>query len=270
MIVDSFIFQSDDVCHVEKSIVRHASMLAPAGMVEIRGASLTDIKTGKTLPSPATVPVGTVEFCRAWMQACGVGEPAPMDYPECLLSYLGRPVRFHIRYAEAPVGHWVKPVRTKAWDAHIKSALRALTPFSVDLDAPAWSSPPIPILAEWRAYVSHGVLHGLGRYDDRESEIDEAHQPGLTETLPEMIAVFDASGDAPVAYALDVALLLDRRLVLMEVTDAWAIGFYRGSCKPLAYARMLAARWQQIASHTTTDKLAEQPQTQLEHKDVLL
>lgn len=237
-------------------------MLAPAGMVEIRFASLKDIETGRTQPSRAFVPVGTVEFCRAWMHACGIDEPAPLDYPACLRHYLGRSVRRHSNYAEAPVGHWVKPLRTKAWNAHVKSALRAMTPFGIDLDAPVWSSPPISILAEWRAYVTHGVLHGIGRYDDLESEIDEEHQPALAETLPEMIAVLEASGEAPAAYALDVALTLDRRLVLMEATDAWAIGYYRGSCKPLAYARMLAARWQQIASPIEPGRIEEQQHTQ--------
>jgi len=74
-----------------------------------------------------------------------------------------------------------------------------------------------------------------------------------------MIAVFDASGEVPAAYALDVALTTYRHLVLMEVTDAWAMGFYRGSCKPLSYARMLTARWNEIASTRSAGRLDEQP-----------
>jgi len=87
--VTSFIFQTDDVCLVEKSIVRHASMLAPAGMVEIRGASLSDIEAGRTPPSRDFVPVGTVEFCRAWMHACEIGQPPRPQRRSLLQDRLG-------------------------------------------------------------------------------------------------------------------------------------------------------------------------------------
>lgn len=258
----NFILQKDDVCRFEKSAIRHVSMLAPAGMIEIRFASLSDIESGHIQPSRAFVPVGTVEFCKAWIRACGIHEPDPIDYPECLRSYLGRSVVLCANYDRAPVGHWVKPVQTKAWEAHIKSASRALTPSAsgIDFDAPVWASDPLVLLGEWRAYVSHGLLHGMGRYDDSNDEVDEYTHPAFTETLPEMIVAFEASGQAPAAYALDVALTQDHRLVLIEVTDAWALGFYRGSCKPLAYAHMLAARWHQIASSSAPEGIEEQPQ----------
>lgn len=244
----NFILQADNVCLYEKSSIRHASMLAPAGAFAIHSAYLRDIELGRVSLSRFSVPVGTVEFCRSWMRACSVVEPDPLDYPTYLWSYLGREVHLYDSYTQAPDGFWVKPVRTKVWEAHIKGASNDQLPLEIDFNAPVWASNPVSILAEWHAYILRGTLRGLGRYDDSDYEIDLSANHDLLETLHGMISAYEASGEAPAAYALDVALTRDSRLILIEVTDAWAIGYYRGSCKPLDYANMLAARWHQIIS----------------------
>lgn len=239
--------QKDPVTEMEKRAVRHAAMLADAGAITLRGARLDEI--GETEPMPEAIPVGTVEFCRAWMARCGIQEPEPLDFPEPLRRFLGRKVERFEAYEQAPEGLWVKPVRTKAWDARVKGSE---DPLAADIpEGPVWASEPIGLVAEWRVYVLEGREVGFGRYDDGEAEAEFCRK-----ALGEMLEAFSESGLAPRAYALDLALGSDGKTRLMEATDAWAIGHYKGSCSPAAYAEMLAARWEEIAQ---APKLALRP-----------
>lgn len=242
----TFLLQSDDVFRAEKDAVRRAVRQDASGEVDIRKASLAEIQGKKFMPLPQAVPVGSETFCRAWMHLCGIEEPEPTGFPECLSPYWGRDVKFCAQYADAPIGRWVEPVVRGAWRPHIKGALRALVPFEAQSGGPVWASQPVAILAEWRAYVSHGVLRGIARRGGLGAVIDETSHPGLIDALPEMIAVYDASGSAPCAYVMDVALLQDRRIALLRVRDAMGARFYPGPCSPRAYAGMLAGRWAQL------------------------
>lgn len=233
----TFLFQADPVTLVEKRTIRHASMLAPEGSIEIVSSTLDGIDDAPA--NRHAVPVGTVEFCRAWMERGGIREPDPLDFPVSLRRFLGRNVERLENYAAAPLGAWVKPVRTKAWDAHVKAA-------GTPPEGEVWASGPLRLIAEWRVYVLNGRALGLGRYDDGEDDDLEFCQ----QTLADMLSAFSGSGEAPRAYALDIALTHDSKTVLIEATDAWAIGYYKGSCSPTHYAELLASRWREIAGNT--------------------
>lgn len=235
--MSTFLFQADPVTLIEKRTIRHASMLAPEGSIEIVSATLDGIDDAPA--NRYAIPVGTVEFCRAWMERSGIREPDPLDFPVSLHSFLGRNVERLENYVAAPMGAWVKPVRTKAWDAHVKAG-------EAPPEGGVWASDPLQLIAEWRVYVLNGRVIGLGRYDDGEDDDLEFCQ----QTLAGMLAAFSGSGEAPRAYALDVALTHDMSTVLIEVTDAWAIGYYKGSCSPTHYAELLASRWREIAGNT--------------------
>ncbi|EQD58749.1 hypothetical protein B1A_10672, partial [mine drainage metagenome] len=195
-------------------------------------------------------PVGSVEFCRAWMRAVGISEPGPMDYPAALRDRLGRAVGWWPRYGYVPDGLWVKPVETKAWPAHIKRARWGEVTTGCGVTAEqiertdageqgVWSSPHIDLCAEYRVYVVESVVVGVARYDDDEGE-DGAFEHGGAGVTFVARAVHDhaVSGAAPAAYALDVASLREGGLILMEATDAWAIGYYKGTCSQADYARL--------------------------------
>ena len=178
------------------------------------------------------------EFCRAWRRAVGVREPPPMDYPQPLMPFLGREVMLHVGADCPPVGRWVKPVQTKAWPAQrIGAGPSQLGP------GPFWSSEHLDLLAEFRVYVLGRAVAGAGRYDDGPND-----ELGYDQAVVDaMIRAYSASGQAPAAYALDVGVLVDGRTVLVEVTDAWAIGYYRGTLSAKGYARLLWARWAELA-----------------------
>lgn len=236
--LQTFLFQSDPVTLIEKRTVRHASMIGAVSSIEIAATSLDGIDS--IPPNRRAIPVGTIEFCRAWMARCGIPEPEPIDYPESLRPFLGRNVTRSGSYALAPYGAWVKPVRTKAWDAHVKA------PGLPHPDGEVWVSEPLQIVAEWRVYVQDGRVLGNGRYDDGEDDTLEFCRA----TVANMVAAYESSDEAPRAYALDAALTHDMSTVLIEVTDAWAIGYYKGSCSPTRYAELLVSRWREIAVNT--------------------
>jgi hypothetical protein len=224
---------------LEKRAVRHAARVADVGAVELAFAGLAAIRD--TPANRNAIPVGTVEFCLTWMARCAVSVPEPLDFPLCLAQFLGRRVRQVGGYHNAPAGAWVKPVRTKAWDAHVKPTISPQMPVP---EGEVWTSEPLQLLAEWRVYVREGRVLGDGRYDNGEDD----SLVFCPETVSAMVAAFENSGGAPRGYALDVALTDSGRTVLVEATDGWAIGYYKGSCAPVAYAELLAARWRELAS----------------------
>ena len=104
-----------------------------------------------------------------------------------------------------------------------------------------YSHPLPPLLGEHRVYIRDGRILGLGRYDDADTSDDDA-APDMA-GIADMVAAVGPS--APAGYALDVAVC-DGRTILVEATDGWAIGYYRGTCSAADYAAMLAARWLEI------------------------
>lgn len=234
--------QGENPSPVEAVTIRHAAMVG--GDIVCRTAP--DLKAvsrqafGELSARRDECPVGSVEFCRAWMRAVGVLEPAPLDYPECLRHALGRTIA-STTYAAAPVGAWLKPRATKAWLAHVKTGAPLLDAQAGDAVWAADYDPQIADSAEWRVYVLRGSAIGVGRYDDKPHDAD-FDRP----IVDVWIRRFEASGEAPRAYALDVALRPDGKTVLIEVTDGWALGLYERAMPPVNFADFLHARWREI------------------------
>ncbi len=243
--LSGFVVQQDDVCRVEKATVSQALNVWPGEAPTRLRAGLQDLLEGRrpSYNGSPPAPVGTVEFCRAWMSACRVHEPHPLDFPEALRAACGRRVECLASYDDAPDGCWVKPVRTKAWEAHRKGLCPP--PGDGHPDQPVWATEHLALQAEWRVYVLHGYAVGIGRYDDGPDQLDVFEETALA-WAQRTASLWASKSTTPSAYALDVAFTQDCRWVLVEVTDAWAIGYYRGTCSPLDYSRMLMARWEDI------------------------
>lgn len=225
----AFIPQTGNYSLSEKSAIRHACAINDSLRVALKGY----------VDETPACPVGTVEFCQEWMRSHRIPVPPPIDYPDCLVQALGRTIK-QTPFALVEDGQWIKPIQTKAWDAHIKTAS---TP--IDPDDRVWACDPIPKdewAAEWRVYVLHGEIVGAGRYDEG---LDESarYDPDLVQSW---VDTYTESKTAPAGYAMDVALMRDGRTILVEVTDGWAIGYYRGTCSFVDYAWLLSARWDEI------------------------
>ena len=236
----------------EERVARQVAMIDDIPLHEAALAALD--RYTADLASGTQVPVGSVEFVRRAMAFAGIAEPDNLSYPQVLQPYLRRSVEQ--REAGTVVGHWfVKPVSTKAFtgfvfdtldhpdhlSGHDRAQLNAF--LALDPRSPVWVSEPVLWASEVRYYVLEGELLGEGRYDDGP---DDALLPDAA-VVREMVSRFSASPGAPVAFALDAGRLEDGCTALIEVNDAWAVGFYSGTLSERLYVRMLWRRWAQLA-----------------------
>jgi len=241
-----FILQKDNVCRAEKNAVITASYLRDDILVKF--ASLSDVRDGED-PRKEFTPVGTVEFCKAWMEKCDIQIPRPIDYPLCFRRQgyvhhlMGREVELCF-YSEVPEKMWVKPFHTKEFEPHIIG----VDPYRMDLyrkNPLVWFQKPIKFVAEWRCYIMDGELQGYTRYDDNEAEFPFSANY-VTPFLLELNREF-TDRKMPVSYGLDIGLLENGRILFIEINDAWALGYYpKNSISQYTYATMLHSRWNQI------------------------
>ncbi|OBS08975.1 hypothetical protein Thpro_022092 [Acidihalobacter prosperus] len=152
----------------------------------------------------------------------------------------------------------MKPVRVKAFDAITDYPGFETCGLNLPAETPCWSSPKQTWLSEYRAYILDGDLAGFAQYG--EGPDWDLCEPLLAQ-LRTMIRTWT---DAPAAYALDVAVVVNERLetlcdngcsygtvlngslALVEVNDGWATGYYRDAITPRKYAAWLNARWMEL------------------------
>ena len=198
--------------------------------------------------NPHTVPVGSVEFVRALAARWGAEEDllavTLSNYPEALHGFLARkPVLTTWGTARSSLQPlFVKPGSSrdlKVFTGQVFAPADFARHRYPD-DMPVWVCEPLPPLrSEHRVYILRGDILGMGRYDDSE---DEAALPDMT-AINAMVTALGPS--APAGYALDVAVC-NGRTILIEATDGWAIGYYRGTCPAAEYTTLLTARWHEI------------------------
>jgi hypothetical protein len=239
----------------EERLARQVALIED---IEVLGAGLEGIdRYAAQLAGGTCVPIGTVEFVRRAMGIAGISEPANLSYPQSLEAHLHR--RIERISAGVVMGRWfVKPAVTKAFtgfvfdtfadpadlDAHARAQCEAF--LALDPDAPVWVGEVVSWASEVRYYVLDGRIVGEGRYDDGP---EDALLPGRS-FVCEMVRRFCASPEAPVAFAIDAGVLDCGTTALVEVNDAWALGFYSGTLNPREHVRMLWRRWQQLAART--------------------
>lgn len=246
-----FLLQTDDVTIVEKRVVRHAAMLTDA---QLSFASLNSLQHGHINPDIPVdaVPVGTVEFVSAVMAAREIDQPAHLSYPECLRHFLCRDV-WEGEFGDTNGNVFVKPRHEiKSFTGALLSDLDPCQTIATDF--PVWFSSPVEFISEWRYYVLCGKVVGAGRYDDGE---DNSSEPSISTVLDAAFAM-SQSGNGLSGYALDFGVLRDGRTALVEANDGWALGYYKrdtsvaltsheGGCSAVDYAKLLHARWLQMA-----------------------
>jgi len=257
--VKKFILQLDNVSQKEKMAISQSAILRDRGSMVIHRRSLAELKDARLNKKQLfndkkikeIVPVGSVEFCREWMSFVDVIEPLPMDYPKCLRGFMEREIKlcyYHEAIKNAakfkPGAKWIKPAETKKWEAHSIN-LATEEQLKISRNDVVWYSDSVQFDAEWRCYFNYHQLVGIGRYDDFDNEIDE--QP-IADFSRQIARTAMLSGDAPRAYAVDVGYI-GNSLVMVEFTDAWAIGLYKGDSMPVSYhdyADMIYDRWMEI------------------------
>lgn len=250
MPVNRLILQAETSAEVRACLMA-ASMASPP--VPVLRASLTTLPdVARLIAAGVAAPVGSVEFVRAAMAAAGIQEPEPMSYPVELLRFCGREIKQR-RAGEVIGTCFVKPVRTKLFSGFVFDTMTdpdSLTPhdreqydafMALEPSEPVWISEVVRFQSEWRYYVDAGKVLGKARYDAEGDagapEPDEGTVAKIISSLP-----FDHP------CAVDVGVLGDGSTALVEVNDAWAIGFYQDAMPAKDYMAYLVKRWESIRS----------------------
>ena len=228
---------------------RAAWMGAATGPAPLRERRLTIEEAADANILDDDLPVGTVEFLRACAARRGVTLPEIGAYPDLLRPYLRRAHRLGV-LGEArglTVPTFIRPAfAVKAFTGfvfHPSDPEDARRIQGLPHGLPVWLCEPVTWQCEWRVYVVRGKVVGAGRYDPEGA--DDAPEPDhdLVETL---VRAWGAV--SPAGYALDVGVLESSGdTVLVEVNDGWALGYYKGTCAPADYVRLLWTRWREIA-----------------------
>jgi hypothetical protein len=242
------ILQAESSAEVRACLMA-ASLASPP--IPVLRSSLANIKDmGRLIAAGVGVPVGSVEFMRAAMAAAGISEPEPLSYPVELLRHCGREIK--LRRAGEVIGTWfVKPVKTKLFTGFVFDTMTDPATLSehdreqydafiaLDPAEPVWISEVVKFQSEWRFYVEGRRVLGKARYDT--DGADDAPAPD-EETVARILA------DLPFVCpcAVDIGVLADGSTVLVEVNDAWAIGFYQDAMPAKDYMNFLVTRWEQI------------------------
>ena len=190
-------------------------------------------------------PVGTVEFIQELAQQQLIKIPAFDTYPACLNHMLGRTITKRCLHT-VEGNMFVKPVEVKKFTGCMLVDLifgilnNEIT--GIDDNMMVYQSTPVKFIAEWRIYVLNGTIVGMGRYDDNEDETLEPDYNMIADAVDLMTTPHISSG-----YSLDFGLTDTGQTLLVEANDGWALGYYKGSCSPANYARLLDTRWNEIS-----------------------
>lgn len=121
------------------------------------------------------------------------------------------------------------------WSPGPESRMRIITQHD---DCPVWVAEPVEFLSEYRSFILYRKVIDCRRY---KGDWSKAPNKDIVEN-----AVKAMGRKAPHAYSLDWGVTADGRTLLVEMNDGFALGHY--GLHPVSYARMLSARWNELAS----------------------
>lgn len=240
----------DNETHARGICVQTRNSNSPEGSAVRVGALLASPRmTIRTADDPGTaideMPVGSVAYVLGGLSARGLRLPDPIDYPESLRPYLRRRIERASLGEVLGQGVWIKHA---GHDKPFAPGLANRDPLTRHLvDLPVWVSEPVAWRREYRYYVCRGQLIGSARYDQNpEAGIGPWPNP---EVVARMIEVYEASGEAPAGYGIDIGVLESGETALVEVNDGYGLGFYGpvDTLKSRHYLRLLVSRYEELA-----------------------
>ena len=192
------------------------------------------------------IPVGSVEFVSEYLKAFYPhAEKAlrPLNVPECLFPFAGRKICNVYGRDDFEPMKGIKDIYAKDIDT-IKSPLNGIR-----YDVPGnyeskdfqhkQVSEVIDILSEWRVIVFQGTIQYIGNYSGEPLAFPDA------ETIRQMVDAYEKSGEAHVAYALDVAVTNELKTVVIECHRFFSCGLY-GFRDVLKLPYMFSQTWAQM------------------------
>ena len=134
---------------------------------------------------------------------------------------------------------FIKPVTGhKEFTGHVLAVFRDLIRTASwageEPDTPIWICDVVEFVSEWRYFVHHREVVGVGHY----------HGDPLRAPDPAVVRAAVAAYEGPVAHVIDLGVLADGQTALVEVNDGFSFGCY--GLHPHAHAAMLASRWHEL------------------------
>ena len=203
-----------------------------------------DLREGRVALSPDVMIVGGTGTVRYALEKMGVLMPAIDDLPEPLAFLRGRKiwvstlgqVQSQSEQLSTPI--FIKPLRDrKAFTGRLVGAFRdILATVHLPDDMPVLVSEAVNFIAEWRFFILKSEVIGAGCYKG-----DSRIFPDSS-ALDAAIAAWGSA--APSAYAIDLGVTDDRRTLLVEINDGYALGCL--GLKPMQYSSFLETRWEEL------------------------
>lgn len=185
---------------------------------------------------------GYISDIHAALRRIGRPVPSNIDYPTSLQPFLGRTIQETTlgRVRSMSEAIFVKPMEHKAFTGFVwrgcfdqESRLRVIT---LSDDTPVYTSTPVNILSEYRAFVLDGEILDVRRYKGDWSKVP------CRDTIEGALRVLGAYRRA---FCFDWAVLEGGETVLVEMNEGYSFGHY--GLKPDLYVRMLSARWEEMS-----------------------
>ena len=218
----NFLIQTDNVMQVEKRAISHASAISD---YELLYCSYDDM-----IYDYNYCPIGSVEFVNKIFDFYNFSLEN-ISYPTELFQFLLRNV-YKGTVKEADNNDFIKPIETKLFTGGIKSTL------NIEENTPVWISTPVNFISEVRYYIHNNKILGYGRYDPNDNDL----MPNV-DIIEDAILKFESS---PISYSIDFGVLDTGKTALVEVNDAWALGYYKDHFSTKDYAFLIYERWKQI------------------------
>ncbi|MFA5207069.1 MAG: ATP-grasp domain-containing protein [Candidatus Paceibacterota bacterium] len=167
------------------------------------------------------VPVGSVEFVTEFLGHFYGLKPKPINVPECL---------FEPRYSHRPIFNGTDVDIAKLHGKWFVKSNDKIKGFAEILQCDknhVWGIPKgnyqisefISIDSEWRTFIYEGKILGLQNYSGEFMKFPKI------EAIQEMVAAFEKSDSAPIAYTLDIGVN-DYHTFVIEAHDFFSCGLY--------------------------------------------
>ncbi|HDI3137159.1 TPA: ATP-grasp domain-containing protein [Vibrio cholerae] len=202
----------------------------------------------------ADLVVGNVHFVHRCLSALGITHECIDYYPECLRPFLHREIRslsamelVNLIQSSKKSDVFAKPKELKLFTGKVFSFNSNIDELlNLPPDTPLLVSPVKKFLCEYRIYIINHQIVASCRYDDNPDD-DLAIDMGVVSSA---IDELQRNSFEPVAYCLDFGLLSNGKTALVEVTDGYALGRYRG-INDSDYFKLLKLRWDQLVGTGT-------------------
>jgi hypothetical protein len=192
-----------------------------------------------------TLVYGAVAIVREALKRIGRPAPPNLDFPLSIRNYADRAIfettmgtiRAWVDSEDSRLPLHIKPRdRQKLFKGVVVESFRDLMPSSgVPDDEPVLAQETVEFDSEWRATILRGEI------------VNVAHYKGDPLLFPDTVILQSALArfiDRPRAFGMDWGVTSDRRTLLVEVNDGFALGNY--GVPGHLYTAVIETRWREL------------------------